>query len=438
METRFYQFRFVRPDNLYTPVLNSEFAISSTNQSATSGTSSGTTGAEVYEKRFLVLGALKKALSQGGDIDYIPKQNAIIVRDTAQVHAAVADIIAQLDIEPSQVFVDVKFVSTINTDIFNLGVDYGDAGPTVGFGLGQIPISLPFDLGSGGWDDLIIASPDGKGPYVDSALNGGDTIVPSTVFGALNFQGISATIRMLQRDSRTEIVQAPQLIALDGDPATIFVGETIRYAEAKTEQGQAGGLELSLVEASNSPVEVGFQLMVVPHIIPGTNKLTMEVIPKETSLSGQGDTSIAPPGFDVFTIGASGLEGRIALPRKRSSTIVTSMILESGQPVMIGGLSTDTEIETYSEVPYLADIPWLGELFQHESTSSTKRTLMVFITPTIVRTASDQQRLLDRELQLRRSEFGERLRNILYEGDTAWAQPPALGADPVEMATESE
>ena len=258
--------------------------------------------------------------------------------------------------------------------------------------------------------------------------------MPDTVFGALSFTGVSATLRMLQRDSRTEIVQAPQLLALDGIPATIFVGETIRYAEAKTEQGQAGGLELSIQEASNSPVEVGFQLLIVPHVIPGTNKVSLEVIPKETSLSGQGDTTIAPPGFDVFTIGASGLEGKIALPRKRSSTIVTSMILESGQPVMIGGLNTDTDLDQHTEVPYLGAIPILGELFQHDSKTNTRRSLMVFITPSIVRTASDQQRLLDFELQRRRDNLGERLREILYgENGMAMAQP-SYGAEPGEFA----
>ena len=422
MEARYYQFRFLRPKARFAPVLQSEFA---------TGDIEPATGD--IDKDFPVVPALRKALSKGGELDYMPKQNGIIVRDTAQVHEAIEDMIAKLDLEPSQVFVDVKFVSTTNEDIFNLGVDYGDAGPQVGFSGGQIPISFPFDLGSGGWDDLIIASPSGEGPFV-GAGNGGNTVVPDTVFGALGFTGVNATIRMLQRDARTEIVQAPQLIALDGDPATIFVGETIRYAEAKTEQGQAGGLELSIAEADNSPVEVGFQLMVIPHIIPGTNKLTMEVIPKETSLSGVGDTSIAPPGFDVFTVGASGLEGRIALPRKRSSTIVTSMILESGQPVMIGGLSTDSEIESYSEVPYLADIPWLGELFQHESTANTRRALMVFITPTIVRTAGDQQRLLEKELQRRRSDFGDRLRGILYGEETAMLESASFGADPVDMA----
>ncbi len=425
METRFYQFRFLRPRSTYAPVLSSEFVTGSLKPS---------TGE--LDQDFPVIPALRKALSQGGDLDYVPSHNGVIVRDTAQVHAALLDMIAHLDLEPAQVFVDVKFVSSTNEELFNLGVDYGDGGPQIGMSMGQIPISLPFDLGDGGWDDLVIASSSGDGPFV-GAGNGGGTFVPDTIFGSLSFTGVSATLRMLQRDSRTEIVQAPQLIALDGDPATIFVGETIRYAEAKTEQGQAGGLELSIQEADNSPVEVGFQLMVLPHIIPGTNKLTMEVIPKETSLSGQGDTSIAPPGFDVFTIGASGLEGKIALPRKRSSTIVTSMILESGQPVMVGGLSTDTDLEAHSEVPYLASIPWLGELFQYDDSTKTRRALMVFITPSIVRTSSDQQRLLDKELQRRRDDFGERLRGILYGEGGGPAVGASYGTDPVGLAGET-
>jgi hypothetical protein len=66
--------------------------------------------------------------------------------------------------------------------------------------------------------------------------------------------------------------------------------------------------------------------------VPGTQKIVMEVIPKETSLSGTGTSALAPAGFDVFTIGASGLEGSIALPRTRSSTIVTTMMLETGRP----------------------------------------------------------------------------------------------------------
>jgi type II secretory pathway component GspD/PulD (secretin) len=312
---------------------------------------------------------------------------------------------------------DVKFISSANQDLYSLGVDYGDLGPTVSLSMGQIPVTLPFNLGAGGWEDFIIANDSGIGPFANPSLNSGNTQIPDTIFGAFNATGVLGTLRLLQEDSSTEIVQAPKLLALDGREATIFVGETIRYAQAKSEQGQAGGLQLSVEEAGNSPVETGFQLLIVPHIIPGTNKVMMDIVPKETALTGTGDPTVAPPGFDVFTVGASGLEGTIALPRERSSTILTSMLLESGQTAVLGGLSTDVDTETITEVPGLSKIPLLGWLFRHEERSRSKRSLMVFVTPTVVRSSAETQRILERELRHRNGEYGERLQQILFGDD---------------------
>ncbi|HTF90201.1 MAG TPA: secretin N-terminal domain-containing protein, partial [Planctomycetota bacterium] len=337
MVTKSYQLRYMRPKSIYKPLIKSEFLQPIAIQGGGAATKD-------IALTFTVLKALQKALSQGGELDYIESQNVIIVRDTAQIHDQIQDMLARLDIEPSQVFCDVKFVSTLNTDLLDLGVDYGDAGPRVEISGGAIPITLPFGLGNSGWEDFIIANPSKHGPFADPALNAGNTIIPDTVFGKLSFTGVAATLKMLQRDTKSEVIQAPKLIALDGHEATIFVGETIRYAEAKSEQGQAGGLQLSLSEAQGSPVDVGFQLLIVPHVIPGTNNMTMDVIPKETSLSGgSGASALSPAGFDVFTVGASGLEGTIALPRTRSSTIVTTMLLGSGQTAVIGGLTTEQD-----------------------------------------------------------------------------------------------
>ncbi len=406
LETRTYQLRYLRPKGNYKPVIKSEFVQS------VQGQQQKAAGADPV-KSFSVLQALEKTLSSQGKLDYVDVSNVIIVRDTAQVQSSIKDMLARLDVEPAQVFCDVKFVATTNQDLLNLGIDYGDAGPKVSFTGGQIPITFPFDAGRGGWDDSIIASPDGTGPYVDPLLNGGATVVPDTVFGSLSFLEVAGTLRLLQRDSKSEVIQSPKIIALDGVESTIFVGETIRYAEAKSEQGQAGGLQLSVSEASGSPVEVGFQLLIRPNVIPGTDKLVMEVIPKETSLSGTGNSTLAPPGFDVFTIGASGLEGSIALPRTRSSTICTSMMLESGQTAMIGGLSSDSDQQTETKIPLLGDIPVLGELFKHENKSRDRRSLLVFLTPTILRSSEDSQLLLNQELKRRRSALKDELEKVL-------------------------
>ncbi len=405
LETRSYQFRYIRPRNIYAPIIQSEFVI---------GQATPSSGDLALD--FPVINALRKALSPGGDLDYVGQQNMIIVRDTAQVHAEIKTMLERLDVEPAQVFIDVKFVTTTNDDLLNLGVDYGDNGPQVGFSGSQIPITFPFNLGSGGFEDELIANVDPNdglqsGPFVSG--NQSDTLIPSTIFGALDFTQVFATFRAFQRDTNTEVVQAPKLTTLDGEEATIFVGETIRYAEARSEQGQAGGLQLTVQEAGGSPVEIGFQLLVIPHVIPGTDKMTMEVIPKETSLSGTGDSALAPSGFDIFTVGSGGSAGSIALPRVRSSTIVTSMLVKSGQTVVVGGLTTDVVFEQESRIPFLGAIPILGQLFKHREKNSERRTLLVFITPIVVRTNQDMEMILQRELDGRRDDYSEELQRLI-------------------------
>ncbi len=412
LETRTYQLRYLRPKSVYRPIIKSEFIQSSIQQGG-----AGAGAQKDVTKTFSTLQALSKALSSKGQMDYIDATNVVIVRDTQQVQDAIRSMLSRLDVEPAQIFCDVKFVSTQNGDLLNLGVDYGEDGPRVTMVGGEIPITFPFVQGSGGWDDLLIASPDGNGPFVDPARNGGATFVPSTVFGSLSFSKVQATLRLLQRDTKAEVIQAPKIIALDGQEATIFVGETIRYAEAKSEQGQAGGLQLSIAEAAGSPVEIGFQLLIRPNVVSGTDRIVMEVIPKETSLSGAStENSLAPQGFDIFTIGASGLEGSIALPRTRSSTLVTTMMLDSGQTAVIGGLTSDANVETHTKVPFLGDIPVLGELFKHKVKSRDRRSLMVFITPTIVHNRDDQEALLQQELSRRRVMLKDQIEKLVAPG----------------------
>src|SRR5262249_47949617 len=220
-----------------------------------------------------------------------------------------------------------------------------------------------------------------------------------------------------------QVFEAPKVFAVDGSTATIFVGETIRYAEARSEQGQSGGLQLQVAEAAGSPVEVGFQLLIQPNIVPGTQNIVMEVIPKETSLSGTGTSSLAPAGFDVFTVGASGLEGAIALPRTRSSTIVSTMMVESGKTVMIGGLTTDSETEIKTKVPILGDIPLIGDLlFKHKARTRDRRSLLVFLTPTIVYSSKDTDFLLKQEWERRNTKLKDEMKNLIAPDAPAVSQ----------------
>lgn len=400
--TREFQLRYVRPPSAYMPYLQSEYVqyMYSTQK------------LNPKEQNFTLIQALQSLVTpEVGSLQYHAEQNLIVVKDTKPVIEQIARILEKIDVEPAQVFIDVKFVTTTDSDILDVGISPGSDGWTASVGLGQIPTRLPFNLGPGGWDDNLIANDLGQGPFADSNSNPtGNTVVPDVVFGALNFKQVSAALRLLKKDQNSEIAQSPKLIALDHQMATIFVGETIRYAQARSEQGQAGGLQLVVEEAPNSPVSTGFQLLVIPHVVPGTDRVMMDVIPKSESLAGTGSSTLAPAGFDVFNVGAGNGDGSIALPRIASSTIATKVILRSGQTAVLGGLVTDTDSITETKLPLVGDIPVLGWLFKNRVQSKTKRTLIVFIRPDVIRSPEQVEETRNQVLQeraeaLRRAEF---------------------------------
>jgi len=300
-----------------------------------------------------------------------------------------------------------KFVTTSNRDLFDFGVSPGDQGWSISTNGGSIPSRLPFQMGDGGFEDWFIAQDDSDGPFgfpdfgpgnelSDGSLSGTVQGQSAVQYGTLDFTQASLTLRLLKRDSTTKIVQAPKLLALDHETATIVVGETVRFAQVEAEQGQAGGLRVGIEEADNSPVQTGFQLFFTPHIIPGTEKIILTVIPKEESLTG---TSTEMPGFDVFTFGSGANQASIPLPRVASRTLVTKMLLESGQTAVIGGLLFETEAETVTKLPFLGDIPFLGWLFRNETTNRIKENLVVFITPTIIRSSAETRALLREQIE---------------------------------------
>jgi type IV pilus assembly protein PilQ len=415
--TETFQLRFARPNSTYVPFIQSTYIDDLRNRQPM----------QPGQTMFSLIDTLKQMLTpQVGTLDYVSEQNFVVVKDTRPVIDNIRRTLDLIDTEPAQIQLDIRFVTTTNEDVLDVGINPGGSGWTASLGLGQIPTNLPFNLGEGGWDDRLVANPtgdnsgQGRGPFADESLNAGETTVPNVVFGALNFQQVTATLRLLKRDTRSELVQAPQIVTLDHQPATIFVGEAIRYAQARVEQGQAGGLLLALEEGDESPVSIGFQLLTTPHVVPGTDKIVMQVIPQRTSLSGTGNSPLAPAGFDVFTIGSGGSEGVIALPRVASSTLSTTVLLRSGQTAVLGGLKTKTQSETITKLPLLGDIPVLGYLFKGKSRQDTMTTLLVFITPELIRSPEDVEKSMQRALEERlrdHSNIAQQREAIFGKGD---------------------
>lgn len=400
-ETRIFQLRYIRPPEQYVAIISDI-----EKQAGSLGTNTSDS-----EDEFTLLRALRRALSPGGDMDFDVKTNSIIVKDIAPRLDEIAEIIAEIDVEPALVQVEVKFISTANDDILEAGLKLDDPNTPGrdGFRLsarGASPSSNFADLSGLG---VIPDATSGVPIYNGSVVSNGGTWpfdignmqsigVPYQALGVLDFTQTQLLISMVKDDENSKIVQQPFLTTLDNYPSTIFVGEEVPFAVQNVQQDQNGNVTVSIDENSRSPVNVGFTLYVSPHVIPGTDMIYMNVIPKVSTLVG--NTSDIP-GFDRFRFSdpGSGTSAFIDLPRESSQTVVTYLRVRDGQTAVIGGLHTERRVEIESAIPLLSDIPYLGEVFKWRRRQADVNHLLILVTPRIIKSSDVSEEIYQNALR---------------------------------------
>ena len=379
LETRIFKLLYVRPKSPYVAAMTSSQFFKVVERKATV-----TGGVNVSE--FSLLSALSAVVTPNrGIITYDEGTNTLVITDVKPKLDRMDDIIKKLDIEPKQVYIDVKFVYTTNQDLFDFGLGFGEEGIDISHSFGTLKSRLPFTLGTGGWEDSIAAATDAQlAEGIPTATNitneqgGNDEVV---TFGQLDMSNTSIILKLLKQDQKTKIIQSPKIITLDHHEATIFVGDSVSFAKTELLENDNGTTSVQLVEADSSPARQGFQILLVPHVIPGANKVQLTVIPSNDQLIGND----AQTKLNKFASG----DAEILLPHLRSQVIVTHMILESGQTAVVGGLLTVTQSETVNSIPFLGDMPLLGYFFKNKRVEKAKEDLYIFITPRIVRSAED-------------------------------------------------
>jgi len=363
LETRTFQLRYVQPPVAYRPRIETEYATDLRGGGAGGGFGGAAGGGQLdLSAQFPLFRALHNMKSEFGTLEYDPATNSIVATDTKPKLEEIERVILMLDVERPQVLVDVKFVTTGKVDLLDFGVDFGGAkgsGPEV-FGSGAV-IQHEF-------------------PFSTDRLAGTDIFTP----GVLSAEQMVAVLKFFKKDEDSEIIQRPKLVVRDNEEATIFVGETIRFAETRAEAAQAGGLEFSIEEADNSPVDTGFQLLIHPRVVRGTNEVILTLIPKSEELVG---TTSPIPGFDRFGVGSTVID----LPQTQSRTLVTTLKLHDGDTAIIGGLIFNDEIERVHKVPFFGDIPIFGYFFKNKFTNIVERNLLIFATVTIIRDINDSR-----------------------------------------------
>src|SRR5262249_30862878 len=142
-------------------------------------------------------------------------------------------------------------------------------------------------------------------------------------------------------------------------------------------------------QASNftpTQVPLGPQLDVIAYVDADGYSVEMTIIPTIVQFLGYDDPGPFVPQAQTVAAGNIGtpLTARLPLPRFRVRQVLTSAIVWDGQTVMLGGLIAEDVSKQKDKVPFLGDIPVLGRLFRSESSQTTKKNLVIFVTPTII------------------------------------------------------
>lgn len=294
-------------------------------------------------------------ISQNAIIQGDEETNALIITADTNTIKNLKAVIRQLDIRRAQVLVEA-IIAEITTNN-NKEVGVGIAVDGTNRDSGALPAGVSNFAGVG---DLLLSVASGTAP----------TSLPSGLSFGLGGEGGSgvrygALLRALQTDTNTNILSTPNIVTLDNEEAELIVGQNLPFVT-----GSFTGTGSTNPQNPFQTIErqdVGLTLKVTPQI-------------------NEGDTVQMVIEQEVSSVIPGTIEQGIAT-RKRS--IKTSVLVDDGGILILGGLIADEVSDTQSKVPFLGDIPIIGFLFRTENTTKTKANLMVFLRPTILRDQRD-------------------------------------------------
>ena len=318
------------------------------------------TGVQKNQDKNSKKGTAKKvtALSKNNEVDIQSDDstNALIITAGPDVVRRMKSIIRQLDIRRAQVLVEsiIAEISDNHSKEFSSQMAIGGEKNSDS---NQVPIGVSNFGGSAGIIGLFSGDP----TTIASSLGDGITFG----FGSDKNNRFGFLLKALTADAATNILSTPSVVTMDNQEAEIIIAQNVPFITGSfTTAADGASNPFQTVERQ----DVGITLKVTPQINEG-NTIKLD-IQQEVSNVAQA---------------ASSSEGLIT--KKRS--ISTSVLVEDGEILVLGGLIDDTLRDQVSKVPVLGDIPLLGWLFRSHSTAKEKQNLMVFMRPSIMRSAAD-------------------------------------------------
>lgn len=316
--------------------------------------------------------------------------NAIVIAAPADIQRQLSDVVSQLDTRREQVLIEGIVAEVSDATVNRLGAQFILANPSGGaFAASTFSNSAPNILQIAG---AIGARELGRNTTTTIANgvtttvttnNASDQLTQSAISSIIGSSGgfggfggqigdfiFGAIINAVKSDTTSNLLQVPHLVTVDNQEAHSLVGQEIPITT-----GQALSNNFDNTFRTTQRENVGIELTARPQVnSSGTVKLNLRL--EVSSIAGP----VSSDNSDLIL-------------NKRE--IETTLTVDEGQIAVMGGLLSDEERRTIEKIPLLGDIPILGNLFKSKAKSRNKTNLMIFIRPTILRSAADSRKLAE-------------------------------------------
>ncbi len=322
----------------------SQTGTETTNSASSLGQNSQTSG----------LGGSTANNGKGFSIVADESQNALVVKADPALMREIENAIRQLDVRRTQVLIQAAIVEVGGDNLDQLGVQWALGNPSTGVG------AINFSNAGTSLTNLFAAI-SAKNPTLAGSLSGallGAGRSSTNSRGETSFFG--AILQALQSSSSANLLSVPSIMTLDNEEANIIVGQNVPFITGTTTT--TSGNPFNTIQRQ----DVGINLKVIPHVgDSGTVRLEVS-----QEVSAVVPTSSTIQSADIIT-------------NKR--LIKTTILADDQQTIALGGLIQDDSTQSLSQVPGLGKLPVVGALFRSKGNSQTKRNLLVFLQPTILR-----------------------------------------------------
>ena len=318
---------------------------------------------------------LRLAGESGGDakgktaykVEIDELNNALVVAAPSSLIREIQNVVVKLDRARPQVLIEAVIAELSEQQARDLSsqivVTGRDRGGYLSNFDGVLASLLGTALGSGDSSNVSTSQ-------IASAL-------PKSVIGAVgdfdseSDRGIGLLIQALESDGRTKILSTPSVVTLDNEEASLTVGEEVPFPTGSYANTNNSNSVNPFTTVNRE--EVGVMLKVKPQISKG-DAVRLEI---------EQESSAVKTGTADSQLGAT----------TTKSTMQTNVMIQDGEILILGGLIEGTSGNSASKVPLLGDIPFLGNLFKSSTKDDRKKVLMMFIRPTIIRSAEDAKTL---------------------------------------------